>query len=103
MQTKQEEFNELLRMTNREGVEYVIEDLTSLGFFEAPASSVFHLNIEGGLVEHSLNVCKVALELREVMIKLDDSLRDSLPKDSVIIASLLHDVCKSDIYKPVIK
>lgn len=32
MQTKQEEFNELLRMTNREGVEYVIEDLTSLGF-----------------------------------------------------------------------
>lgn len=103
MQNIKEEFLSLLRSTEREGVDYVIEDLEKSGFFTAPASSKFHLNYEGGLVEHSLNVCKTALELRESMVRLDDSLRESLKRDSIIIASLLHDVCKADIYKPVMK
>ena len=83
-----EEFIALLKETGREGVDYVIEDLEDLGFFEAPASSAFHLNRDGGLVEHSLNVCKVALKLRESMVDMDGSLAMELPKDSVIIASL---------------
>lgn len=103
MQTNKEEFISLLQSTKRDGVDYVIEDLCNWGFFEAPASSKFHLNVEGGLVEHSLNVCKVALNVRDVMLTMDDSLLETLPKDSVIIATLLHDVCKTDIYKPVIK
>ena len=98
-----EEFIALLKETGREGVDYVIEDLEDLGFFEAPASSAFHLNRDGGLVEHSLNVCNVALKLRESMVDMDGSLAMELPKDSVIIASLLHDACKADIYKQVIK
>lgn len=102
MDNKQK-FIELLKSTNREGVDYVIEDLEDLGFFESPASSKFHLNEEGGLAKHSLNVCNIALRIRDTMIEMDETLRDSLPKNSVIIASLLHDVCKSDIYKPVIK
>ena len=69
-ETQKKEFCELLRSTQREGVDYVIEDLESLGFFEAPASTRFHLNHDGGLCEHSLNVCKVGLMLREEMIKL---------------------------------
>ncbi len=81
----------------------MIEDLDELGFFKAPASSKFHLNVEDGLLKHSLNVCNTALNVRETMIGMDESLRESLPKDSVIIAALLHDVCKADIYKPAIK
>ncbi len=96
-------FIKLLRSTGREGVNEVIDELESLGFFEAPASTRFHLNCEGGLLEHSLNVCDTALAVREVMIAKDESLRDLLPKDSVIIASLLHDTCKADIYKRVMK
>ena len=96
-------FIELLRSTGREGINEVIDELESLGFFEAPASTRFHLNCEGGLLEHSLNVCDTALAVREVMIAKDESLRDLLPKDSVIIASLLHDTCKADIYKRVMK
>ena len=96
-------FIDLLRSTGREGVNEVIDELESLGFFEAPASTRFHLNCEGGLLEHSLNVCDTALAVREVMIAKDESLRDLLPKDSVIIASLLHDTCKADIYKRVMK
>ena len=44
-------------------MEVVIENLEELGFFEAPASTKFHLNVEGGLMEHSWNVCNTALML----------------------------------------
>lgn len=103
LESQKNEFCDLLRSTGREDIEYVIEDLTALGFFEAPASTRFHLCYEGGLCEHSLNVCKVALMLREQMIQMKPDMEPMFPKDSVIIASLLHDVCKADIYKPAIK
>lgn len=97
------EFIELLKTTNRQGIDDLVEELEDLGFFKAPASTKFHLNEDGGLVQHSLNVCKAALSMRKSMIELDDSLLEALPKDSVITASLLHDTCKADIYKPTMK
>ena len=65
MKVKQTKFKEMLLSTKREGMEKVIEKLEELGFFKAPASTKFHLNYEGGLLEHSMNVCEMALELRE--------------------------------------
>lgn len=103
MEENKGKFIELLRSTGREGVDHIIEVIEGMGFFTAPASTKFHLSYEGGLLEHSLNVCKMALELREVIIKMNPDLQASLPVESVIISSLLHDVCKSDIYKPTIK
>lgn len=97
------EFIRLLKSTEREGVDDVIEELENLGFFEAPASCSQHLNVEGGLVQHSLYVCNVALMLREQMSVLEDGLQNEVPEDRVIIASLLHDVCKSDIYFRTVK
>ena len=96
-------FCERLRKTNREGIENILELFEEQGFFTAPASTKFHLSHEGGLVEHSLNVCDMALEIRKMLIGRDDSLRERLPEDSVIIAAMLHDTCKGDIYKPVMK
>ncbi len=103
LEANKAEFIRLLKSTQREGVDYVIEDLEEAGFFQAPASSTQHLNTEGGLVQHSLNTCKAALMLREQMIKMDNSLQKDLKEDSCIIASLLHDVCKTNIYKRTIK
>ena len=103
MKVKQTKFKEMLLSTKREGMENVIEKLEELGFFKAPASTKFHLNYEGGLLEHSMNVCEMALELRELMIRKKKEMHDALPKESVIIAALLHDVCKADVYKPAIK
>lgn len=97
---KKKEFAELLLSTGREGIENVVVELGKLGFFEAPASTKFHLNYPGGLLEHSLNVCKVALQVRDTMVAMQPELEVKLPRESVILASLLHDVCKSDIYKP---
>lgn len=103
MKQNRSEFVELLYSTGREGMDEVIGQLEELGFFQAPASSKFHLNHEGGLLEHSLNVCKVGLMLREQMLALKPDLEESLNKESVIIAALLHDICKADIYQKCIR
>jgi hypothetical protein len=95
-------FIEKLKSTQRDGIDNVIAELNRLGFFKAPASSRFHLNVEGGLMQHSWNVCTTALMLREQMIQMNPEIADRLPEESVIIASLLHDTCKSDIYKKTI-
>lgn len=101
--TTKEEFIELLRSTHREGVEDLLEGLENMGFFTAPASANHHLNTEGGLVQHSLNTCKAALMVWEGMAAIEPSLEKEVERESVIIASLLHDVCKSDIYFRTVK
>ena len=103
MKQNKNEFVELLYSTGREGMDEVILQLEELGFFQAPASSKFHLTHEGGLLEHSLNVCKIGLMLRDQMLLLKPELEESLNKESVIIASLLHDLCKADIYQKCVR
>ena len=99
MENLKEQFKERLLSTKREGMETVIKHLDRLGFFVAPASTKFHLNVKGGLMQHSWNVCNTALMLREQMIAMNPDLAGKLPEESVVLASLLHDVCKSNIYK----
>ncbi len=96
-----EEFVSLLRSTEREGIDRVISKLESMGFFTAPASSKNHLCVEGGLLEHSMNVYKMAKMIREQLLAVQPELK--IKEESVIIASLLHDVCKADIYKKGLK
>lgn len=92
-------FVETLSSTKRRGIETVLAKLEELGFYEAPASSKFHLSCKGGLLEHSVNVYKAAIMLREQAIQAQPDLEVQLPLDSVAICTLLHDTCKTDIYK----
>jgi hypothetical protein len=94
-----DQFIETLTATNRKGIDKVISKLEELGFFEAPASSRFHLACKGGLAEHSMNVYEAAVMLREQIVRLKPELEAQLPMESVAICSLLHDACKTDIYK----
>ena len=96
--TLKEKFISILQETHRPGMDVVLANLEKEGFFEAPASARFHLNREGGLLEHSLNVYEAALKVKEDMAMLNPSLIVRLPGDSIAISALLHDVCKSDIY-----
>lgn len=98
-----EQFIEMLLQTGRQGVEKVIENLDKLGFFEAPASTRFHLSVKGGLAEHSVSVCRAAIKLRELAITEKPELEARLPLESVMLAALLHDVCKAEIYKTTYK
>ena len=100
---EKEYFISQLQSTGRSGIDNVISQLETLGFFSAPASSNFHLNVEGGLLLHSNNVCREALVLREKQIELMPEVESLLPVKSVIIAALLHDVCKAEIYKKALK
>lgn len=89
-----------LRATGRKGVEDVLRKLyNEHNFFRAPASSAFHLNEEGGLVQHSLNVYDAAMKIRAMVLESKPELTERLSEDSIAIAALLHDVCKSDIYQ----
>lgn len=92
-------FITLLRNTGRENIEYVIEDLTEGGFFSSPASCQGHGAFAGGLLEHSLNVYDAAMALRRDMIQARPDLEADMPEDSVAIATLLHDVCKMELYQ----
>lgn len=99
MNNNEELICKLLLSTKRKGMETVVEKIHEAGFFTAPASAFNHLNYEGGLAMHSLNVCRIAIEMKEGVIKLRPEAEKKLQRDSIVIASLLHDVCKSDIYK----
>ena len=102
-ESAKEEFVSLLKSTERAGIDDTLDSLEELGFFEAPASAGHHLNTEGGLVQHSLNTCKAALAIWESMKAIEPTLEKEVPRESVIISSLLHDICKSDIYKRTVK
>ena len=79
----------LLKSTGRENMDKVISYLESHGFYDSPASVKRHNNFRGGLAKHSLEVYQAAMELNK---------EAKLPESSVIICSLLHDVCKIDQY-----
>lgn len=82
---------ELLKNTNRENIDKVIDWLKSTDFFEAPASTMYHENYTGGLCEHSLKVYNN-------MIKLKGEFKFNIDDESIIIMTLLHDVCKVNTY-----
>lgn len=94
-----ERFIKILRDTGREGIEYVIEDLDTWGFFDAPASARNHFNFAGGLALHSLNVYDMAMAVRGSVIPLRPDMEKALNPASIAIAALLHDVCKTNIYR----
>lgn len=89
---KKEEFISLLRSTNRDGIEGLIEWLEKSDFFVAPASTRFHGAYEGGLLDHSLNVYNEAKRLVVAYPEINAK------EESVIIAALLHDICKANLY-----
>ena len=99
IKANRERFIQILRNTNRENMDYVIEDLDSWGFFDAPASARNHFNFPGGLALHSLNVYDMAMAVRSAIIPLRPDMEKALNPDSIAIAALLHDVCKTDIYR----
>ena len=100
---KKDLFEDLLRSTNREGIDAVIAFLNNTDFYTAPSSANYHSNYQGGLLDHSLLVYSTAMRYRSVLLEMMPELEERLPEDSVIIAALLHDVCKTCFYKQVQK
>lgn len=93
-----EEFISLLKSTDIEDIDYFIKELERIGFFTAPASMKNHLCFEGGLMLHSLNVYEAAVKLKETFMAMRPDIFEDISNESIIIAALLHDVCKADLY-----
>ncbi len=105
IEANKRKFIELLESTGREGVPELVEYLEEgkNDFFRAPSSTRFHLNEAGGNCQHSLNVCEAGLKLRDIILEKRPELGSQLKRESVIVVTLLHDLCKSDIYHPTTK
>lgn len=93
------EIETLLRETGAEGVENLISWLRDSHFYDAAASDNDHNNFRGGLLCHSLNTCHAALRIRASRLKSRAVSEEQVPRRSIILASLLHDVCKETVYK----
>jgi len=90
-------FEQLLGSVNRDGIDKLIHYIQKgTDFYKAPASTKFHLSCEGGLLQHSLNVYDCLIAKRKSPI-WKDILKD-IPDESLILVSLLHDLCKANFY-----
>lgn len=82
------EIEQKLINTGISGMMELLDHMRMIGFYEAPCSTQYHLAKDGGLAEHSLNVCKLAEKLTEILYP-------ELDMDSVRIVALLHDLGKA--------
>lgn len=95
------EFEKLLSSCKRDGIDKLLKYIRKSDFYTAPASTRYHSCHEGGLLEHSLNVYKC------LSAKANDEiwcyqLKD-VDEESIIICSLLHDLCKTSFYTTEVK
>ena len=85
----------------RPGAEKLLTWLESSDFFEAPASTRFHLSRPGGLVEHSIHV----YERLSNLVADEEGYPGStfgedftISDETIAICGLLHDICKANFY-----
>lgn len=106
-----ERYESLLKSTNRDGIDKLIEFIRKSDFYTAPASTRFHNCHEGGLLEHSLNVYDCLynkVKSADVFKKtLSDSTKEFWDTDefekTIVIVALLHDLCKMFMYEVEMK
>jgi len=97
--TSKEKFIEIYKKNiKREGADKLLEYLLSSDFFTAPASARFHSSYEGGLVDHSINVYELLVSYLDTK-RARETFGFSYSDESIAIVSLLHDLCKIDVYK----
>lgn len=90
--TNKERYETYVRTyVTREGVEPFLKDLEENGFYEAWASTTFHCNFKGGLVEHTLNVVQYAL-------RLADTFNSTISRESIVLCACCHDIGKAYEY-----
>lgn len=91
-------FRNVMGSITREGIGNLMKFIEKSDFYIAPASTKFHGAYEGGLLEHSINVynCLMAKKKSEGTIWYE--VLADVPDESIAIAALLHDICKTYYY-----
>lgn len=90
------------QLITRPGADKLLAWLETTDFFEASASTRFHLSHPGGLVEHSIHVYHRLHDLfvserqnreNDPFIELSNN-----EEETIAICGLLHDICKANFY-----
>lgn len=92
-----EKFLSMYNAIKRPGADRLLEWMEGNGFFTAPASTKYHGAYEGGLAEHSVNVCTRLDSLWLDLVWCGRKEKYSL--ETIAVCGLLHDLCKIDAYK----
>ena len=102
-----QEFVSIISSVNRPGIDNLVSWMeNNSDFFTCPASCHFHGAFKYGLVQHSLNVYKAALAIKEhvsLPLALPEKQIENIPEDSLKIVCLMHDLCKANMYKETLK
>ena len=77
---------------SRDGIEDLLAWIETTDFYYAPASTRFHGNHEGGLLEHSLNVYDALKDLVKQFPEI------AVSEETIAISALFHDLCKANYY-----
>lgn len=86
---------------HREGAEELLAWMQQTDFFTAPASARYHSCYAGGLCQHSINVfeCLWAYIKRKRVQEIYQLNTEEYSDESLAIVGLLHDLCKTNVYK----
>lgn len=92
------EFTEIYtNKIKREGADKLLDWLLKSDFIACPASTKFHSNYEGGLIEHSIKAYKRFVKNLEK--EYGENWNNTISEESAAIIGLLHDICKVGYYK----
>lgn len=88
---------------HREGIDNMLSYLEKSDFYTAPSSTSFHLNEDGGLCKHSINVFHTLCQLYEHVAlphlkEADTPFSEEISTESLAIVGLFHDICKIKTY-----
>ena len=99
--SKEEFISIYTKNIKREGADKLLTYLTSdsCDFFTAPASTRFHSAYNGGLCDHSLNVYHCLKDYLE-RPRVKELYGLDVTDETIAIVALLHDICKTNCYKP---
>ena len=92
VEVTEEEFEKYYKEIKRDGADELLNFLKEKNFFTQPASRKYHGAYDGGLARHSINVYKRLKWLCEYE-------KETYSEETIAIVSLLHDLCKADLYK----
>lgn len=102
-QNKQRYIDLCHEFIQRDGLDAMLAYLENTDFYTAPSSTKYHLNEDGGLCLHSINVfetaCKLYDNVAQPAIAAGVSpFTQEVSKESIAIATLFHDLCKVKLY-----
>lgn len=94
------EYEEIFKKNiKRDGAEKLLAYLKDSDFYKAPASTRFHSNYSGGLVEHCVKVYHRFVRMLQADYGEDYFKKNPDMAESAAVIALLHDICKVGCYK----